>query len=208
VTEIGENPRDSEKLWKISLDPALGRGGKTEEEAGETGVQSCPLQSWPLPYDVVVLLCSHKKRDNKCGIAAPILEDALFKLLSARNWEVHTDLEPSNMSHPSLESLISSSTFDTAEERDARILERIKEDSVHDHKKALLIKTSHIGGHKFAGNLIICFPTGASVWYGRVSPKEISAVVEETIIGGKIISELLRAGVNLNGTKRSTLYDW
>ena len=100
---------------------------------------------------------------------------ALFKLLSARNWEVHTDLEPSNMSHPSLESLISSSTFDTAEERDARILERIKEDSVHDHKKALLIKTSHIGGHKFAGNLIICFPTGASVWYGRVSPKEVSS---------------------------------
>ncbi len=57
VTEIGENPRDSEKLWKMLLDPALGRGGKTEEEAGETGVQPCSLQSWPLPYDLVVLLC-------------------------------------------------------------------------------------------------------------------------------------------------------
>src|SRR5258708_23655980 len=97
---------------------------------------------------------------------------ALFKLLSARNWEVHTDLEPSNMSHPSLESLISSSTFDTAEERDARILERIKEDSVHDHKKALLIKTSHIGGHKIARDMIIFFPPRGSGWYGPVSPKK------------------------------------
>ena len=56
VAEIGVNPRDSEKLWKMALDPAL-RSGKTEEEAGETGGESSPLQSWPLPYDVVILLC-------------------------------------------------------------------------------------------------------------------------------------------------------
>lgn len=37
---------------------------------------------------------------------------------------------------------------------------------------------SHIGGHKFSGNVIIYFPNGAGVWLGRVDPlKDAGAVV-------------------------------
>lgn len=42
----------------------------------------------------------------------------------------------------------------------------------------------------------ICFPSGATLYYGRVSPQEIPAVVKETILGGKILSGLLRSAGN------------
>jgi hypothetical protein len=32
------------------------------------------LEAWTIPYRAVVLLCSHKKRDKRCHIAAPLLE--------------------------------------------------------------------------------------------------------------------------------------
>jgi len=75
-------------------------------------------------------------------------------------------------------------------------------------KRALVLKTSHIGGHKFAGNVIIYWPSGSSVWYGRVSPKEVTAVVDETVLGGRVIPELLRAGVNIAPGGNKSLYDW
>ncbi|OAL55485.1 Sucraseferredoxin-like protein, partial [Pyrenochaeta sp. DS3sAY3a] len=48
---------------------------------------------------------------------------------------------------------------------------------------------SHIGGHKYAGNVIIYIPpcmrrnalNGAGIWYGRVGPENVEGVVEETV---------------------------
>lgn len=62
---------------------------------------------------------------------------------------------------------------------EAKLVEEIRRnEGQHGHgdtgKRALVIKTSHIGGHKFAGNLIVYSPRGTGVWYGRVSPKEVS----------------------------------
>ena len=65
---------------------------------------------------------------------------------------------------------------------------------------------SHIGGHAFAGNVIIYFPlrfkwagteetsplAGKGVWYGRVEPQHVDGIVEETLKRGTIIEELLR----------------
>ena len=64
---------------------------------------------------------------------------------------------------------------------------------------------SHVGGHKWAGNVIIYFPpdhripnggvselAGTGVWYGRVQPKHVEGIVEETIRRGRLIGELLR----------------
>lgn len=42
----------------------------------------------------------------------------------------------------------------------------------------------------------ICFPSGATLYYGRVSPQEIPTVVKETILGGKILTGLLRSAGN------------
>lgn len=104
---------------------------------------------------------------------------------------------------------------------------------------------SHIGGHKWAGNVIVYIPpnyqinpvqrtrggvdpkdksaqeptvnegdkiseqdespflsplAGKGIWYGRVQPKHVEGIVEQTIGHGKIIKELFRGGINQNGT--------
>lgn len=65
---------------------------------------------------------------------------------------------------------------------------------------------SHIGGHAFAGNVVIYIPkqwklrdrnvysplAGKGIWYGRVEPRHVWGIVEETIQKGRIIEELLR----------------
>ncbi|KAF2471143.1 uncharacterized protein BDR25DRAFT_285575 [Lindgomyces ingoldianus] len=72
---------------------------------------------------------------------------------------------------------------------------------------------SHIGGHKFAGNVIIYLPpasaaspnnsgnklAGSGVWYGRVGPENVEGIIEETILRGRVIGELLRGGITGDG---------
>lgn len=67
---------------------------------------------------------------------------------------------------------------------------------------------SHIGGHKFAGNIIIYLPpglqadgkphplAGQGIWYGRVEPKHVEGIITETISGGKIIVDMFRGGID------------
>ena len=70
---------------------------------------------------------------------------------------------------------------------------------------------SHVGGHKWAGNVIIYVPprreeeagsskrlsplAGRGVWYGRVEPKHVEGIVKETLIKGNVIKELCRGVV-------------
>lgn len=49
--------------------------------------------------------------------------------------------------------------------------------------------TSHVGGHKFAGNVLI-YPDG--VWYGHVRPEDASRIAIEHIRNRIVIAELLR----------------
>jgi (2Fe-2S) ferredoxin len=52
-----------------------------------------------------------------------------------------------------------------------------------------VLMTSHVGGHKFAGNVII-YPAG--IWYGRVTPCHVDAVLEHTVFGNTVLRELYR----------------
>jgi (2Fe-2S) ferredoxin len=63
-----------------------------------------------------------------------------------------------------------------------------------------------VGGHKYSGNVILCFPDGRQIWYGRVIPAYIKPIIKETILEGKIIPELLRGGYGLN--KRRKTLEW
>ncbi|MBE7181324.1 MAG: sucrase ferredoxin, partial [Terriglobus roseus] len=65
---------------------------------------------------------------------------------------------------------------------------------------------SHIGGHKFAGNVIAYVPpsaasvlAGCGVWYGRVRPELVEGIVKETVLGGRIIEDLCRGGISADG---------
>ncbi|KAF9133243.1 hypothetical protein BGW39_010260 [Mortierella sp. 14UC] len=59
---------------------------------------------------------------------------------------------------------------------------------------------SHIGGHKFAGNVIVHRSepeekTSMAIWYGRVEPCHASAIVEVTVERGEVIRELYRGSM-------------
>ena len=71
---------------------------------------------------------------------------------------------------------------------------------------------SHIGGHKFAGNVILYIPPGAKtvggkenplagcgICYGRVEPKHVEGIIKETLLGGTVIEELFRGGIRQGG---------
>jgi hypothetical protein len=66
---------------------------------------------------------------------------------------------------------------------------------------------SHIGGHKYAGNVIVYLPPslegnalkGTGIWYGRVGPENVEGLVEETVVRGRVVVELLRGGITMEG---------
>jgi hypothetical protein len=66
---------------------------------------------------------------------------------------------------------------------------------------------SHIGGHKYAGNVIVYLPpslsgnalNGTGIWYGRVGPENVEGLVEETIVQGRVVVDLLRGGITMEG---------
>ncbi|KAL1203380.1 hypothetical protein V5N11_033162 [Cardamine amara subsp. amara] len=60
---------------------------------------------------------------------------------------------------------------------------------------------SHIGGHKYAGNLIVFSPDSAGNisghWYGYVTPDDVPAMLDQHIAKGEIIQKLSRGGMKL-----------
>ncbi|ESQ32704.1 hypothetical protein EUTSA_v10004412mg [Eutrema salsugineum] len=60
---------------------------------------------------------------------------------------------------------------------------------------------SHIGGHKYAGNLIIFSPDSAGNisghWYGYVTPDDVPAMLDQHIAKGEIIQNLSRGPMRL-----------
>jgi leucyl-tRNA synthetase len=40
---------------------------------------------------------------------------------------------------------------------------------------------------------------GSGIWYGRVGPAQVEGVIEETLVKGRVITELLRGGVMQGG---------
>ncbi|MCJ1318319.1 hypothetical protein MMC15_003647 [Xylographa vitiligo] len=76
--------------------------------------------------------------------------------------------------------------------------------SLQSDVKTQVALVSHIGGHKFAGNVIVYFPpgfqvdgevaplAGQGVWYGRVEPRHVEGIVAETVGRGRVVKELVR----------------
>ncbi|KAG0343616.1 hypothetical protein BG004_005137 [Podila humilis] len=106
------------------------------------------VQEWK--PKAAIMICSHKKRDKRCGVTAPILGKEFKRILRAK--DLYGTLEG-----------------------DVEIW-----------------MISHIGGHKFAGNVIVHMNEGMAVWYGRVEPCHAQAIVDATVERGEIIRELYR----------------
>ena len=122
-----------------------------------------------------ILICGHNTRDSRCGILGPLLRAEFESCLEGRK-------QP-----------------DGSLERQAWALGL--QDEILNTKVALV---SHVGGHAFAGNVIVYLPpglllrngqvsplAGMGIWYGRVEPKHVWGIME-TVQRGEVIEELLR----------------
>ncbi|KAK0651797.1 Sucrase/ferredoxin-like-domain-containing protein [Cercophora newfieldiana] len=141
--------------------------------------------------EVLVLVCGHGGRDRRCGIYGPLLQGEFEKKLEGRGVEVLRG------------------AVEVGEEGDEKGLLEGGERGV----KARVGLISHIGGHKFAGNVIVYLPpnlktkdgerhplAGHGIWYGRVEPRHVEGIVEETILKGNVITEHFRGGIRQDGT--------
>ncbi|KAG2177319.1 hypothetical protein INT43_007976 [Umbelopsis isabellina] len=104
-------------------------------------------------YTSMILLCSHRRRDKRCGVTAPILAQEFDHILRQKD--------------------------------------------IHEGEGGVtIVMVSHIGGHKFAGNVILYTHEGRrGIWYGRVNPCHCEAIVEQTLIEGKVIKDLYRGSM-------------
>ncbi|KAF2183953.1 hypothetical protein K469DRAFT_689695 [Zopfia rhizophila CBS 207.26] len=125
---------------------------------------------------ISVLVCGHGGRDKRCGVMGPLLQSEFIRQLRRKGIFV-------------------------PDEEDTKSSEN------KDKVKARVGLISHIGGHKYAGNVILYIPhsrsgsalSGMGIWYGRVGPENVEGIVEETIIGGRVIRELFRGGITSEG---------
>ncbi|KAF1810018.1 Sucraseferredoxin-like protein, partial [Eremomyces bilateralis CBS 781.70] len=149
------------------------KAGLTRDESFRSELDVKPVQ------DVTVLICGHGARDNRCGVLGPLLQAEFEDKLAMAGFDVRQDPPGS-----APENGQSSSRPETA-------------------LTARVGLISHIGGHKFAGNVIIYMPnsssshglSGKGIWYGRVEPKHVEGIIKETIQEGRVIKELFRGGI-------------
>ena len=145
--------------------------------------------------DLVVLICGHGGRDMRCGVMGPVLREQFERCLPEEGFELskgHVAVD-----HPE-------------ELRKVRLLNDGEADDQAMTARVGLI--SHIGGHKFAGNVIFYIPphmktrdgkahplAGCGIWYGRVEPKHVEGLIRETVLKGRVIQDLFRGGVRQGG---------
>ncbi|OAT12338.1 hypothetical protein BDBG_17658 [Blastomyces gilchristii SLH14081] len=138
-----------------------------------------------IQHSPTILICGHGHRDQRCGILGPLLQAEFRRVLQGRGFRVSGGEEAGDGGFA---------------------------DDVGQANVGLI---SHIGGHKYAGNVIIYLPpslsspgngqggamslAGKGIWYGRVEPRHVEGIVEETVLGGRVISEHFRGGIGADG---------
>jgi len=140
--------------------------------------------------DVVVLICGHGGRDVRCGIMGPALRAEFKRQFPRAGVDVlHGPVLDESISAPPL----AGTTNDPP--RTARV--------------GLI---SHIGGHKFAGNIIVYIPptwknnggnphplAGHGVWYGRVEPRHVEGIINDTVVKGNVVQDHFRGAIKQDG---------
>lgn len=128
-----------------------------------------------------ILICGHNSRDTRCGILGPLLRAEFNSYIRGQTRTPPDDERSTSFRFSGLEAVRPWIAF------------------------SRVALTSHIGGHAFAGNVIIYIPkmfkiasgevsplAGMGIWYGRVEPRHVWGIMKETVQRGCIIKELLR----------------
>ncbi|KAH3663816.1 hypothetical protein OGAPHI_005219 [Ogataea philodendri] len=109
-----------------------------------------------------VLLCSHRTRDKKCGITAPIMKKEFDSQL--RDLELYRD---------------------PGDDRPGGVQ---------------VVFVNHVGGHKYAANVLIYNHGGEAVWFARCTPLNVKPILDETVLQGKVFPALVRGVKNFDVT--------
>ncbi|KAK0365978.1 Altered inheritance of mitochondria protein 32 [Friedmanniomyces endolithicus] len=129
--------------------------------------------------EILILICGHGNRDARCGTLGPILQAEFEDKLQRQNIAILRDPPVA----------------------EAEVVDTAVEGYVPTARVGLI---SHIGGHKWAGNVIVYIPpsfqrnslAGKGIWYGRVGPEHVEGIVGKTVLDGKVIKELFRGGID------------
>jgi hypothetical protein len=163
---------------------------------------------WRTPVsDAMVLICGHGNRDSRCGVFGPLLQAEFEEKLEKLDVELLHDPPPFLTTNIAWQE-----TYEWQRRGgDPALLPKltdVKRLRVS-KQRARVGQISHVGGHKFAGNVIIYIPhdevwkchplAGKGIWYGRVEPWHVEGIIEETIKKGNVIKELFRGAVDRNG---------
>lgn len=140
-----------------------------------TGEENTDLLK-PIPYRAVILICAHIRRDKRCGIAGPILYQQFLKALETRRQQAQATITTNTIS-----------TSDELAPTETSPSPALTNDDIG------VFMVSHIGGHKFAGNVLI-YPSG--IWYGRVTACHVDAILDYTVLNNQVIRELYRGRLN------------
>ena len=115
------------------------------------------------PWDKLILVCTHMSRDKRCGRAGPLIMSELQKQLT-------------NLAADSTESTLSTVSCTTTNTTTSTTTAKCA--------NIQICGSSHIGGHKYAGVLIV-YPDNQ--WYGRISKATIT----------KLLNVLLKRDMNV-----------
>lgn len=118
---------------------------RTNLRVSEKGMSARPCE-----LDYVVLLCSHRRRDARCGITAPLIKREL--------------------------------------ERHLRPLGLVRDADDARSGGAGIFFVSHVGGHKFAANVLVYRKKDQQmIWLARVRPEHCEGIVKYTVLQGKVV---------------------
>lgn len=167
IHELENSPAGAQEIWDGLLAPGIGRSGRKSQQIATVGRR----RSWTLPYRALILLCkshysrilqiihanvsgSHKRRDKRCHIAAPLLRSALHAVLEKHDISIdETGSSLACFDGEALEDLDGSD-----EERDAEAQRRIQEiDGVSGGPggEVGIFNINHLGGHRYAGVMLV-----------------------------------------------------
>lgn len=149
--------------------------------------------------DVMVLICGHGGRDARCGLYGPLLKGEFERLLPEFGVGVSREAVEAD---PGLSAgaMLGDWKTPVSDETNVKGVGGVS---------ARVGLISHIGGHKFAGNVIIYIPpgmrtrggaehalAGKGIWLGRVEPRHVEGIIRETILEGKVIEDMFRGGID------------
>eukprot|EP00761_Pharyngomonas_kirbyi_P004563 gb/GECH01004568.1/.p1 GENE.gb/GECH01004568.1/~~gb/GECH01004568.1/.p1 ORF type:complete len:313 (+),score=73.06 gb/GECH01004568.1/:1-939(+) len=77
-----------------------------------------------------------------------------------------------------------------------------KDQFSHFKNRVTVLSTSHVGGHKYAGNVVIYKKIDKDKyvgdWYGYVQPSDVDTILSEDVGKGKVVKSLWRGRGNLS----------